>query len=391
MYKGLIVIVVVVFSAVAVGVLFFDSFVRVDYFSSPETGDQIIIKLPKWIDKDMAINSFSINPVIDGELVWIDDFRELHFLPRKGFEPGMSYKVNVGLPTYGLGLIMPIAKEYFVMVDENIPLPNKINGIPLEGKFIEANLQTMTMTLYQNGKVVETFKIAGKGNPATSPTIQGNFSIKTKETNHFSSLSHVWMPWSMQFEGDYFIHEWPYWPGGKRIETKYSGGCIRLYEGDSKKVYDFAEIGTQFAVHSTPLISESDLKSGDLVRENSSSDVYIIKNVSDKKYRRKVPVEKISQWYPNISQEGIKIVSDGILDGYLKSKWVVLPPGDNNINGTVYEIDNQWVKHRMNCSVSNCLSAWGYFGWDSDEIYTVTQEELDYYPSGDDVPLVAAY
>jgi len=119
----------------------------------------------------------------------------------------------------------------------------------VEGKLIDVDLKKMKFTLWDSGKIIDEFQVAGKGNPVHGPTRKGLFSVLTKEVNHFSSLSKVWMPWSMQYSGDYFIHEWPYWPGGTPISSKYSAGCVRLNQGDAKKVYDFADVGTPVLVH----------------------------------------------------------------------------------------------------------------------------------------------
>jgi hypothetical protein len=113
-----------------------------------------------------------------------------------------------------------------------------------EGKFIDINLETMKLTMWENGLIVKELPVAGKGNPAISPTRKGLFTIEMKKEKYFSSLYRVWMPWSMQYSGPYFIHGWPYWPNGQLLTSIYSGGCIRLNTDDAKKVYDFAEVGT---------------------------------------------------------------------------------------------------------------------------------------------------
>jgi D-alanyl-D-alanine carboxypeptidase (penicillin-binding protein 5/6) len=84
-----------------------------------------------------------------------------------------------------------------------------------------------------------------KGKPGSPwETPPGAYQVQAKEENHFSSIGHVWMPYSMQFFGNFFIHGWPYYPNGQAVPKGYSGGCIRLTTEDAAKVYEFADNGT---------------------------------------------------------------------------------------------------------------------------------------------------
>jgi lipoprotein-anchoring transpeptidase ErfK/SrfK len=114
-------------------------------------------------------------------------------------------------------------------------------------KKIEIDLDLMTLTTYYYDEIIE-YSVAAKGPPHFS-TPKGSFTVLLKRPLHFSSKSHVWMPWSIQFYGDFFMHEIPYWPDGTRLTSKYSGGCVRLNIGDAKEVYDFVEIGIPVIVN----------------------------------------------------------------------------------------------------------------------------------------------
>jgi hypothetical protein len=121
--------------------------------------------------------------------------------------------------------------------------------IPKQGKAVVANLESMKLDLYEDGKVKDTFDILGKGRPGTAwETPPGAFELLYKKENHFSTIGKVWMPFSMQFFGNYFIHGWPYYPDGTPVSEGYSGGCIRLANVDAEKVYNFSEVGTKTIV-----------------------------------------------------------------------------------------------------------------------------------------------
>jgi hypothetical protein len=52
----------------------------------------------------------------------------------------------------------------------------------------------------------------------------------------------------MQFFGNFFIHGWPYYPGGKQVPEGYSGGCIRLADADAQEIYEFVDVGTAVVI-----------------------------------------------------------------------------------------------------------------------------------------------
>ena len=46
----------------------------------------------------------------------------------------------------------------------------------------------------------------------------------------------------IQFDGNYFIHGWPYYPDGTSVAKGYSGGCIRLSTEDAEELYGLVDI-----------------------------------------------------------------------------------------------------------------------------------------------------
>ena len=110
--------------------------------------------------------------------------------------------------------------------------------------FIEADLSAMKVTLYKNGEKEIEVPIATKGREGSWwETPAGIYKIETKEENHFSSFGHVYQPYSLAFQGNFFIHGWPYYPDGTDVPRSYSGGCIRLETEDAEKIFALAETG----------------------------------------------------------------------------------------------------------------------------------------------------
>lgn len=158
-------------------------------------------------------------------------------------------KNEITYPRLNFSTKQEVKEEYLSLVDkknnnkdnfqELIILKNKL--IEEEKDFIEIDLTSMQLILYQKGKVYKTFKVLTKGKEGGWwETPSGFYKILSKELNKFSSIGRVWMPYSMQFFGNFFIHGWPYYPNGQPVASTYSGGCIRLANNDAKEVFEFS-------------------------------------------------------------------------------------------------------------------------------------------------------
>ncbi len=127
-------------------------------------------------------------------------------------------------------------RDYFNSVKERLAAE--------EHDFIKINLDAETITAYQEGEVEFDFPIAATGEVGTwTETPAGLYAIEFKTPSHFSSLYHVHMPYSLQFYGNYFIHGWPYHPGGRPVYSDTSAGCVRLETEHAEKLYQLAWVG----------------------------------------------------------------------------------------------------------------------------------------------------
>jgi len=50
------------------------------------------------------------------------------------------------------------------------------------------------------------------------------------------------MPYSLHYYGKYYLHGEPYYPGGKKLISSVSGGCLRLSDKDAKDIYELTEL-----------------------------------------------------------------------------------------------------------------------------------------------------
>lgn len=114
---------------------------------------------------------------------------------------------------------------------------------------INVNLDAKTLTVNEGTTTVASFPILSIGRPGTFwETPAGDYAVKTKETKHLSSIGGTWMPWSMQFYGNFFIHGWPTYQDGTDVPKGYSGGCIRLSTSDAEKLFGLVKVNTRVHV-----------------------------------------------------------------------------------------------------------------------------------------------
>ncbi len=124
--------------------------------------------------------------------------------------------------------------------------------------FIYVNLSTMQLQFYENGVVAENVPVLSKGKPGSwweTPT--GLYKVEAKIPSDYSSIAHVYSPWALDFQGNFLIHGWPYYPDGTPVGSTYSGGCIRLSTDNAKTLYDAVPVGTPVLVVSDDFKSDN--------------------------------------------------------------------------------------------------------------------------------------
>ena len=146
-----------------------------------------------------------------------------------------------------------LSKDKYIVPEISKP-KKEIEIVPkfTEGKYIDISISDQVMTIFEDGVKVNSFLISSGKRGMSTPL--GTYAVKKKEPKHWSSSYGLWMPFSMNFHGAYYIHELPYWPSGYRegedhLGIRVSHGCIRLGVGPAEYVFDWAEIGTPIYIH----------------------------------------------------------------------------------------------------------------------------------------------
>lgn len=152
------------------------------------------------------------------------------------------------------------------ITNPNFYQQTKTKLIDERADFVEADLSAMKVTLYQAGVPQETYPILTKGREGSWwETPAGIYKVGSKAVNHFSSFGQVYQPWSIQFQGNFFIHGWPYYPDGTPVASSYSGGCIRLASADGERLFQKVKVGMPI------LVFEESLGQGDGFSYDSKS------------------------------------------------------------------------------------------------------------------------
>ncbi len=144
----------------------------------------------------------------------------------------------------------------------------KSRFIDSKATFIEADLSKMIVRVWKEGTTTLEAPIRTKGKEGSWwETPAGIYRVSLKEKTHFSSMGHVYMPWSMAFQGNFFIHGWPHYEDGTPVSSAYSGGCIRLANEDAEKIFKAVESGTPILVY------EKDFSSDDFVYTDKADSI----------------------------------------------------------------------------------------------------------------------
>jgi lipoprotein-anchoring transpeptidase ErfK/SrfK len=120
--------------------------------------------------------------------------------------------------------------------------------------FIEVDLTSMELRYFEQGVLVDSAPVLSKGRPGSWwETPAGLYQVESKTPSHFSSFGQVYQPWSMVFQGNFFIHGWPEYADGTPVASEFSGGCVRLATPDAERIYGRAAVGTPILVHEARL------------------------------------------------------------------------------------------------------------------------------------------
>ena len=142
---------------------------------------------------------------------------------------------------------IPEKRGWQRLIGRVIPNPNPPEGVD-NGRWIEVNLKDQTVAVYDQGQLVFATLIASGIEPFwTKP---GLFQIYQKydatpmrgafEADRSDAYYLEDVPWTMYYDKSYALHG-TYWHNG--FGTPRSRGCVNMSVGDSRWLYDWANVG----------------------------------------------------------------------------------------------------------------------------------------------------
>ena len=167
-----------------------------------------------------------------------------------------------------------------------------------QADFIEANLTEKYLRVWMSGEVALDVPILSSGREDSWwETPAGVYRVLSKTENHFSSIGHVWMPYSLNFQGNFFIHGETLYPDGTPTSADFTGGCIRLATEDAKAVFDMVHLGQPVLVFEQSFVADNFNYS----LETALSKSYLIADLKNntvldyKDTKKKLPIASITK------------------------------------------------------------------------------------------------
>ncbi len=180
--------------------------------------------------------------------------------------------------------------------------------------FLLVNLSEKRIDFFEKGNFKKSYQILAFGKEGSFwETPVGFYQVEAKIQNVFSSFGQVYMPFSLQFQGNFFIHGWPYYPNGQPVASTFSGGCIRLSTSDAEEIFKEVKIGTPILIIENSFLKDNfsyqlkkpeisakaylaaDLKSNFVFLEKNSKEALPIASIS-KLMSALVATEYINLW-----------------------------------------------------------------------------------------------
>jgi hypothetical protein len=234
---------------------------------------------PISIQFDKSVDSFDmqavVRPFVNISQKYDKNSRTLTIIPQEEIDNYGSHTITVFMKhkaqsetdLYPVGnltfdTLLPIPDEWPEQHQARLLIARQ-STIPKikDGKYIDVNLDAQITTLFEDGKFIENF-VSSTG-ASDTPTPTGTFQIYNKHPYALSNMFQVYLPYWLAFtpDGLYGLHGLIVWPkghkdmpnGGKEsqshIGNAVSAGCVRHDAINSKKLYEWAEIGTQVVIY----------------------------------------------------------------------------------------------------------------------------------------------
>lgn len=109
----------------------------------------------------------------------------------------------------------------------------------------------------------------------------GLYQVEDVAENHFSSYLDAYLPHSIVFYGNRFLHGWPNTPDQSAVAESYDRDCVRLSSVDAAKFFGDAVVGMPVLVHAAPPQQSRQPFSYESKIKDFSTPYYLIADLGD--------------------------------------------------------------------------------------------------------------
>ncbi len=122
-----------------------------------------------------------------------------------------------------------------------------------QATFIKADLTERQLVYYESGEARMAYDIQSvSASDSWCATTPGLYAVQKKEPRHRSGFAGVDLPWSISFQGNFFIHAVPEYPNGTPVGPYFTNDCIRLTTEDAQELFQATKVGTPLLVFAQP-------------------------------------------------------------------------------------------------------------------------------------------
>ena len=116
--------------------------------------------------------------------------------------------------------------------------------------FVEVDLAMMQVRYFEEGVLTLSLPILAKGERGSWwETPSGLYELEAKKKKTYSEFGQMYMPWSLTFQGNFFIHGWPEYADGNPVPPDFVGGGVRLSTADAERLYALVAVAVPILVH----------------------------------------------------------------------------------------------------------------------------------------------
>ncbi len=247
---------------------------RVANFTPADGSKNVLLDIedPIVVDLNKSANNFfvkfDLTPPVEVAYENNSEKTQFRLLPKGQIKEGQKYEVKISakyaddkddsyreIYTSGFETLPPKPKAWDKNFSVRIEQAKTYTRAKiLDGKYIDINLSAQILSIFENGKILDSYLISSGKRDMETP--RGTHAIANKFPRAWSNKYGLFMPYWMAItpSGSYGIHELPEWPGGYKEGANHLGipvshGCVRLGIGPAKRVYEWAGIGTPVVVY----------------------------------------------------------------------------------------------------------------------------------------------